>query len=224
MATAGSILLSLGVGEVSEAAIVRNGLTYAVASDGFNNNIGTHYHSNTGGAFGNPPGKAEVGDFFNEEVRGLSEYDLTGLSASSSALISFDVFKVAGLFLNQNDFPFVGDIDIVAYAGDNSEDLSDYQAATLGTIGTFNTGGLSVGDTLNFDVTSIFNGAIASSLSSLGVRLQTSAGTDARGGAVTFDDFTLTVDDSTVVPEPTSTLGLLALGTLGAISTVKRKQ
>ncbi len=99
------------------ATTITNGFTYSVASSGSNQSVGDHFHSNTGGAFGNPPGKAEVGSFFSEEVRGLSEYNLSGLSPASSAFVSFEVFKEGGLFSGENYFPFLGDIDIVAYQG-----------------------------------------------------------------------------------------------------------
>jgi hypothetical protein len=74
--------------------------------------IGTHYHSNTGGSFGNPAGKAEVGRFLSEAVRGLSEYNLTGLGTVLDAFVSFKVFKAGGLFNGTNDFPFNGPIQI----------------------------------------------------------------------------------------------------------------
>jgi hypothetical protein len=64
----------------------------------------------------------------------------------------------------------------------------------------------------------------------LGIRLQIANGTDPQGGAWTFDAFRLTTDNqctgnqcNATVPEPTSTLSLLALRTLGAVSTLKRK-
>jgi len=213
------------VAPASQAVTITNGFTYSVASSG-DQTVGTHYHSNTGGAFGNPAGKAEVGDFFSEEVRGLSEYNMAGLGTATSAFVTFDVFKAGGLFSGQNDFPFTGNINIVAYQGNNLEDISDYQAPSIGTVGTFNTAGLSVGNTLSFDITSIFNNAIANGWSSLGMRLQIASGTDPQGGAWTFNTFRLTTDNQSnnqTVPEPASVLGLLAIGALGAGAAWKRK-
>ena len=149
----------------------------------------------SGGAFGNPAGKAEVGNYSCEQVRGLSEYNLTGLTSSPSAFVTFNVFEAGGLFNGTNNFPFTGNIEIVAYQANNTEDISDYQAPSIGTIGTFSTAGLSVGDTLSFDVTPIFNNAITNSFSSLGIRLQIASGTDPNGGAWTFDTFRLTTDN-----------------------------
>lgn len=188
--------------------VITTGFTFSVASSS-DNTVGTHFHSSTGGDFGNPAGQAEVGSFSTEEVRGISEYNLTGLTTASSAFVSFDVFTDGGLFSETNDFPFTGNIDIVAYEGNNLENISDYQASVIGNVGTFNTGSLDIGDTLSFDVTSLLNNAIDNDLSSLGIRLQIASGTNTQGGAWTFDSFRLTTDDQStdIVPEPMSILG-----------------
>ncbi|NET28621.1 hypothetical protein [Okeania sp. SIO1I7] len=219
---AGTVFLVLS-GTTVQAATITNGFTFSVANDGVDQTLGHHFHSSTGGEFGNPAGKAEVGGFLSEEVRGLSEYDLTGLGTVTSAFVTFNVFNDAGLFLGYNDFPFTGDINIVAYEGNNSEDLSDYQALSIQTIDTFNTGSLSVGDTLSFDITSTFNNAVTNGLSSLGIRLESE--TDPQGGAWTFDTFRLTTDNQSSnisVPEPSAVLGLLAFGFGGLLQKVKK--
>jgi hypothetical protein len=77
-----SVISFAFLGGGATAATITNGFTFSVA-DGFTglSGQGTHFHSSTGGDFGNPAGKAEVGGFFgSEEVRGLSEYNLSGLS------------------------------------------------------------------------------------------------------------------------------------------------
>ena len=202
----------------AEAVTITEGFTFAVASaDG--PTVGTHFHSSTGGDFGNPAGIAEVGDFFNERVRGLSEYDLTGL-ASGPAFVTFEVLDDQGLFPGENDFPFTGDIDIVAYNANNAEDVSDFEAAIIGSIGTFSTSSLVVGNTLSFDISAIYNDALTNGLTSLGIRLQVDDGTDPQGGAWQFNMFRLTTTDDTTggggggaVPEPISmALGLMGLG------------
>jgi len=200
----------------ASAATITQGFTFAVASNSGAPATGTHFHSNTGGSFGNPAGKAEVGNFGGsngEEVRGLSEYNLTGLT-TGPAFVTFNVFKLGGLFPGTNDFPFTGNINVVAYQGNNTEDISDYQAASLGTVGTFNTSGLLVGSILSFDITSIYNGRINAASNSLGIRLQLAPGTITGGGALTFDTFRLTsTNDSTVsTPEPAS----LSMACIGA--------
>lgn len=180
------------------AATITDGFTFSVASFPADTSVGTHFHSSTGGDFGNPAGKSEVGSFSGEEVRGLSEYDLSGLSSSASAFVTFDVFSLGGLFAGTNDFLYDGPISVVSYVGNNLEDISDYEIASSATVGSFLTGGLAVGNTLSFDITSIFNAAIADGDGSLGIRLAISGAPN--GGAATFDTFRLTSDDQSTMP------------------------
>lgn len=189
-----------------QAATTTSGLAFSVSSGPDPNGYGIYFSSSTSNPFRNPADKNEVGNYYNEDIRGLSEYNLTGLAPTTSASIGFNVFQAGGLFSGQNDFPFTGNIRVLSYIGNNAENLYDYQAPSIETVGTFNTANLVVGDSLNFDVTSIFNRAISNGFSSLGVRLQVDDGTNPEGGAWTFDNFRLTT-----VPEPTSISALLAV-------------
>lgn len=213
----------------AHAGLITNGFTFAVASSS-NTSAGTHFHSNTGGSFGNPAGKAEVGRYSSEEVRGLSEYNLTGQSLAASAFVTFDIFKKGGLFNGVNNTPFTGTIIVEAYAGNNTENISDYQAASLGQVGTFtiDPAGYNVGDIFSFDVTSFFNDVVTAGGSSLGIRLREStANADySLSRAWTFQDFRLTTDNlctgnacgGNTVPEPgVLALVALALGVMGAV-------
>ena len=224
------ILAAAGFCITASAAPITTGFTFAVASSG-DTTVGSHFHSSTAGDYGNPAGKAEVGRYGYEEVRGLSEYNLTGLGAASSAFVTFNVFKLGGLFGGTNDFPFTGNIAVQAYAGNNQENVSDYQAVSLGTVGSFLTAGLLLGDILSFDITSLFNTAISAGNSSFGIRLQADPLLAVGTGAYTFDNFRLTTDNQCTtpggcgdnnVPEPGS-LALLgfALAGLAAIRSKK---
>jgi hypothetical protein len=222
------VLATAGLCASASASVITTGFTFAVASGG-NTDVGSHFHSSTAGDYGNPAGKAEVGRYSSEGVRGLSEYNLTGLSSATSAFVTFNVFKLGGLFAGTNDFPFSGSISVQAYAGNNQENVSDYQALSLGTVGSFLTGGLLVGDILSFDITSLFDAAILAGDTSFGIRLQADP-LNARG-ALTFDNFRLTTDSlcntpggcgGNDVPEP-GTLALFGLALAGLASARSKK-
>jgi len=222
------ILAALAMSGVAYAVPITEGFTFAVASSCIggvgSETFGTHYHSSTGGDFGNPAGLAEVGEFGGdncEEVRGLSEYDLFGL-VTGPAFVTFEVYQAGGLFTGSNDFPFDGTIQIDAYAGNNLENVSDFEAATLGIVASFLTGDLIVGNTLSFDITALFNDALTDGLTSFGIRL--AAITDPNAGAWTFSNFRLTSsDDTTSVPEP-GTLALIGIGLFGMGAARRRKK
>lgn len=186
----------------SAVAVEVPGLTFSVASRiGGPTDAGDHFHSQQNSPFGIPPGKAEVspGALAAEEIRGMSEFDLTGLGAGP-AIVTFRVFNDGGMLPFGNDWPFQGSIQIVAYGGNNLEDLSDYQAPVSAMIASFPTSGLRLEDTLSFDITAPYQQALALGWDSLGVRLEVGSLSPVpteRNGAWTFDRFQLTV-----IPEP----------------------
>ena len=193
------VLICLFMATAANADLITSGFTFSVASGGNAVATGTHYHSNTGGAFGNPAGKAEVGRFGTEEVRGLSEYNITGLATATSAFVTFNVFKAGGLFRHQR-FSLYREHQCACHQGNKRENISDYQAASLGLVGSFGTAGLLVGNILSFDITSDLNDAINNGRDSLGIRLP--ADPLKYRGAWTFDKFRLTTDNQTTVPGP----------------------
>ena len=212
--------LALIAGTAAWASTITSGFTYTVADAYIGApGVGTHFHSNTGGAFGNPAGLAEVGRLGDEEVRGLSEYNLTGLSSALSAFVTFDVYQLGGLFGQTN---YAGPISVVAYGGNNTEDLSDFQAAATQVIGSFSTVGLDETDVISFDITSLFNTAITNNTASLGIRLQMDP-LISPNVAIVFHDFRLTTDNQGTIPEP-GTLALTGLALIGLAAAGRRRQ
>ena len=218
-------------------AVTINGLGFTTAQDTnpAPSNDGTHFHSDSGGSFGNPAGLLEVGTYFVnplhiEEIRGHGEFNLASIPAGAATL-SFDVFGLGGLFSQAN---FVGDIEILMYEANDAEDLTDYSVATVGSLATFNTGGLAVGDTLNFNVTTAVNDAKGNGYVSLGFRFQalnlglstsnvTVGGVTTHiisplsGAAITFEKMRILVEDGPI-PEPEAwLLVLIWLAGLGYI-------
>jgi hypothetical protein len=229
------LLASFCFGSASvQAAIVLDGETNTIACGGglgFGSpetscpDHGGHFHSDV--YFTNLAevgGYSASGDFANEEIRGMSEFNITGLSPVSSATLSFSVYRQGSMFTDTNDTPFTGTIFLDAYVGNNSifgnnwdiftgaNMWSDYQEASIGDIGNLSVvGGASPnpnsGDVFSFDVTELFNDAINNDLISLGVRLrQERSGEYGTNKAWTFGNFRLTA----YVPEP-GTVSLMAL-------------
>jgi len=222
------VLLAVGHAQVANGTVINDGAAYAIA-DNFVDHEGTagaigegsHFHASNEQAV-DPENStvvaadvAEVGGFFQlEEIRGPVEFDLTGMALAESAKLSFDVADVLDRELNDasvgglfGQAAYIGDIDVVAYLGNNAEDRADFQASPIGPVGSFNTDGLEAGETIEFDVTSIYNEQIEAGSDSLGIRLQISSSDTIPDDAISFDNFQLTV-----VPEPsTFVLALLAL-------------
>ncbi len=186
------IVTAMGLAFAATGQTITPGFTFAVASPPGDLSVGSHMHSSSSGVYGNPAGRAEVGRYSSEEVRGLSEYKIAGLPPVSRAYVTFTVDKLAGLFAGTNGFPFSGTIQIVSYAGNNAEDTNDYQALATATIGTFSTTGLAAGNVLSFDVTTALNAAIVAGNPSFGIRL--AAVPLNTSGALTFRDFNLTAN------------------------------
>ena len=226
----------------ASAVTVIDGLTLSAASfdpllrpPGFPF-AGTHLHSSIGGAaLGYPAGKAEVGVFIGEQVRGLSEFDLSrsGLpdggvvtTPAGSAVLSFRVFNDGGL-QPSNDRPFSGTITVETNGANNREDISDWEIPTLGPLFgfAFGTASLAVGQVLAFDVTNTINGFLSDGgpTAKVGFKLVTENPTEA---AWTFDNFTLSIaapPPIPAVPEP-QTYALLLAGLVSVAQATRRRK
>lgn len=211
-----------------------SGLTYSTANgftDDSGHPVGSHFHStNFDVPEGSPgfgfPGIAETGGFFGEEeVRGVSEFDLAGQTAVDRAILRFDVLDLSaiedlgespgthgGLFGQDLNG---GNIDVFAFSGNNVENIGDYEIALASDeipLLTFDASQLSAGDTLEADITGLFNQLVTDSAAAFGVRVQMSfEDSSPDAGAITFTNFRI---ETEVVPEPSSILLLMmALGT-----------
>jgi hypothetical protein len=204
----------------AQAIILASTNEDSIADDafGFRNprGVGTHFHDNPP-AFGTPADVVEVGDFAlgfgAEEVRGVAEFDLRSLLSFSSvslATLNFDVLQQGGLF---DQPPASFNLEVLAFLGNGSENLSDYQIATVGSVGTLDTAALSAGTSISLNVTSLVNSFLTNSDDFIGFRLQATSNPRGRG-AVVFDNFTINADVQ-AVPEPCTILGLTLLAGLG---------
>lgn len=198
------------------------GTTYSIGN-GFLSGThpeGSHFHSSNLEELppGNPPvffdGAAEVGGFFgDEEIRGISEFDLESGATVDQALLVFDVLDtfleglspesrgVDGLF---NQGALDGVVNVFPYVADGVEAFSDFQATPITSepiLAITVDDDLLGGDTLSVDITSLYNDLVASG-DDLGIRLQL-ADPDPDAGAITFNNFRIDVEQA-VVPEPSS--------------------
>lgn len=236
----GTFTLALGATLVPAGlvqAATLSGLTFAVGSAAGLPGLGTHFHAGTAGAE-ITEARAEVGNlevrFGTEEIRGLSEFDLSGVGEVASASLGFGVFAEKGLYDN-NDFAYRGPIDIYSYRGDGVATLADYSAAETGLVGSFSTEGLAAGETLGFDVTAALNAALDAGEDSLGFRLQIAG--EGNGGAFTFEDFQIVTTETggpTDPTDPTDPTGpspvplpasaLLLLGAVAGLGGMRRRK
>lgn len=164
---------------------------------------GTHFHS----ADGLPSPAAsendlELGNFptgsSTEEVRGMVEFDLAGLSSDIAAVAAqCDVAILGGLY---GQGPNVFDVTFSYYAGNNREDLSDFGAPLVlpvpNELMTLSTGGLAVGDSVSIDVTAPYLDSIANADPALGVLAQ--AVTDPVLGAITINNCFLQITEENI--------------------------
>ncbi|MDB5847460.1 MAG: hypothetical protein JWP29_1212 [Rhodoferax sp.] len=189
------------------ATVVTTNQTASINNYSFGDTtVGNHFHVNVGDG-------VAVNYFDNERGKGFAEFDLAGVTAGK-AVLSFKVSSFSDIYTNLPHAYFFP-VSIFAYVGDNLIEFSDYLTPTLGTVGSFATVGLEIGDSLSFDVTDFLAEVLGTGATSLGFLFQ-SANLVGPQSAIRFGDVTLTV------PEPSS-VALLALGLAGVAVSRKRK-
>lgn len=187
----------------TEAVAQFEGNEFTVASEtpgGWPDDIPHHWHSDDGDTYGTGTDWMEVGECCDdgnfEETRGMAEFDLSGAFTADSAMVEVQVAKLGGLWDQAGPGDFT--IEVYTYKGNNAEDISDYNiVATLLT--SFGTSGLSVSQTLQFDVTATYNAAVETADPSFGVRLQ--AASEPNDAAVVFGNAVLTIATDPLQPE-----------------------
>jgi hypothetical protein len=126
---------------------------------------GTHFHSQS---------LTAVGSYSSsEEERGTAEFNIsTDATVASLATLTFQVTRLGGSVYGQSG-PGNYTVNVIAYAGNNANDLSDFSAPQVGAVvGSFNTAGLTVGQTFSFNATNVYNTIKGSNPNSIGFRLQ----------------------------------------------------
>lgn len=220
-------LASASVCAVETNSSLLFGNTFAV-SNGFtagNHPAGSHFHSSNLAELpsDNPQinfaGVAEVGGFFGEEeVRGISEFDVQDVVSSAELLFEvFDLFE-AGQILDEDGVSGLYDqgrlqgvVDLVAYVSDGTESLTDYEIAPISETPIFSVDVTPLvvgGDEFSVDVTGLYND-LAERGEDLGIRFQLRE-PSTEAGAITFTNIRLQLQ---TVPEP-SGFALLMLGML----------
>lgn len=204
---------SIGVvaGAVLSIALASNAGAAIVSSvDAYTSADGSHPH--TSGTT-----TAAVGRWFGEEVRGIFEFDISTLMGSSSASLTFGLADRGSLIYGSGGSNYVGDFNVIAFEGNGDANDSDFSA--LGTIvGTASALGLSVGESLTFDVTGALSGITGDYIGFLLDPLSDSTSVNTE---VVFTSFILeTVEGA--VPEA-STLAIFSLGLAGLVAMRRRK-
>lgn len=183
------------------------------------------------------------------EAAALVEFDISSFLVPPSDVetakfrVRLASRQVNGLGVNKSENP--NTLGIYGYAGNGIAEASDFQGATL--LGTFDISSAAVGDFLKFDVTPFVKNLLSNgnSIVGLGIRAQNFGGVSLQESS-TFSvpsleittpgliapsrivpTTALTIPEPLTavarIPEPSSALGMFALGVLGAGSMLKRQ-
>ncbi|MBK1830318.1 PEP-CTERM sorting domain-containing protein [Verrucomicrobiaceae bacterium R5-34] len=190
-------LLSLvAMASSAEAVTIANSFERELFSTGNNTGVGAR------AGIGSMRIGDEDGDGATDQ-RGVTEFIITGQPTTTSASLEFDQ---TGILLGGSF-----DIIIEAYQANGAIDvIADYSSPSTGTVATFSSTDYERGDTgISFDVTDIYNAAIANGDTAIGFRFKLVDESPAIQQVVTYGNSVLNI---TTVPEPSSTLCI----TLGA--------
>ena len=186
-----------------------NGLSFTVSAD-------TDYFSGHGAyvTLASPTATAGMYGYASQWLVARSEFDLTGQQAAGSVFLSF---KLAGTSRPPEQLGTSGFMPVRSYIGDDLAQGSDFAPTWTGDIGNADFGSLAAGSLLSFDVTSLFNAAIARGDAAFGVGIDSKV---IPNSFAYYSDFALSVS---AVPEPgTAALMLVGLGSVLALARRRR--
>jgi hypothetical protein len=203
-----SLLMAVALSVASVGALAQTqiqGQTFTVTAD--------QSFSLPGGPYGDvtmaEPATAGMWGESSEWIAARSEFDLAGQQAAGSVWLSFrflDMLAPAG-----SPIPMA----LGWYTGDNAATVSDFNPGLFG-LAALDLAGLGAGEIVQFDVTSLFNEAVARGDAAFGVGIDNRTLPNTFGR---FESFTLTVS---AVPEPASYA--LMLGGLAMVGALARRR
>ena len=206
MMVGAALLVACGAGYAQSTL---NGLSFTVAAD-------TDYFSGHGGyvTLAAPNATAGMYGYASQWLAARSEFDLSGQQNAAAVILSF---TLTGTTRPPNQQGTAGTMPVRAYIGDDMAEVSDFIPTWTGDIGTADFGGLPTGTVLTYDVTALFNAALARGDAAFGVGIDSRVIPDS---FATYADFTLSVS---AVPEP-ATSALLLAGLAGLVAVTRRRR
>lgn len=212
------LLFARATGDPPPPATIDSSREFAIRNTGNGDPNGLAITNNLNAEVGNLSGGSSA------DVRGISEFDLNDPQLQSASKVDLEFATIHSFLESSGASPNQSfGISVEAFYTSPGASITDFEASSLGGVGTFNT--LS-SPFQSFDVTNYYNQAISQG-QTLGFRLmQTDELSDFRQVGWTYGDFRLSLsyDETTsAVPEPTS-LALWGLGALGMGVIVRRRQ
>lgn len=139
----------------------------------------------------------------SEWIAARSEFDLTGQTFASNVTLSIQFLNTSSSTYPPIPSGIPVPMSLRWYTGDNQARLQDWGIAAT-PIGTLDVSTFTAGQFLSFDVTTIFNAAVARGDAALGIAIDNRS---IPNQFASFRDFSLTVS---AVPEPSNYAFMLA--------------